>query len=190
MARRSTSPKARASTAAGPEPLSEVWLHDRALRYLDRFDSTAANLRRVLVGAVSRVTAEDTEQQAARQRIEALVARLSASGVLDDARFAATAARGLRARGGSARMIRHKLRAKGVEPIDVEAALAATRDEGTELDAARELVRRRRLGPHRPPDERRARAQRDLAALARAGYSFDVARRALGGGEFDDEPDD
>jgi regulatory protein len=40
-------------------------------------------------------------------------------------------------------------------------------------------VRRRRLGPYRPQEERAARRQRDLGALARAGFSFDVARRAL-----------
>jgi regulatory protein len=187
--RRTKAGKGSAATGNSPCPLTESWLHERALRYLDRFDSSAANLRRVLRAAVQRVAPDPDEQQAAGARIEALVDRLQRSGVIDDARFAATSARGLRSRGGSTRLIRHKLRAKGVAEREVEAALGEALDEGTELDAAREHVRRKRLGPHRAPDERRARAQRDLAALARAGFSFDVARRALGDIELEDEPD-
>ncbi len=177
--------------AAGgsPQPPTETWLHERALRYLDRFDSSAANLKRVLRAAVHRVVVDPAEQAAAGGRIDALIERLQRSGVLDDARFAATSARGLRSRGSSTRMIRHKLQAKGVAERDVETALGEALDERTELDAAREHVRRKRLGPHRAPAERKARAQRDLAALARAGFSFDVARRALGDLEFEDEPD-
>jgi regulatory protein len=169
------------------QPLTEAWLHERALRYLDRFDSSAANLKRVLTAAVRRASEDLVEQAVAAQRIDALVTRLQQSGVLDDARFAATTARGLRSRGSSARMIRHKLRSKGVAEHDVAAALTATREEGDELDAACEFVRRKRLGPHRDPEQRKARAQRDLAALARAGFSFDVARCALGVDGFDDE---
>ena len=84
-------------------------------------------------------------------------------------------------------MIRHRLRAKGIAERDVHAALESIRDEGSELDAAREFVRRKRLGPYRPPRERAARIRRDLAALARAGFDLDVARRALDANGIDDE---
>ncbi len=57
-------------------------------------------------------------------------------------------------------------------------------DPDVELMAARAYVRRRRLGLHRPKDERTLRRQRDLAALGRAGFSYEIARRAL-----DEDPD-
>ncbi len=154
-----------------------------ALAYLERFDSSAANLRRVLRGRVARAARAhpDLDAAAAERLVDELVERYQASGLIDDARYAESMARGLQARGASRRGIRHKLRARGVSADTIDAALAsAGRDsDDAELDAARAFVRRRRLGPHRPEQQRAERYQRDLAALARAGFSFEVARRAL-----------
>jgi regulatory protein len=120
--------------------------------------------------------------------IDEMLERYRGSGLLDDRRYAGNVADGLRRRGTSARAIQHKLRARGLEAELVERAIAdADRDGGdAELGAARALVRRRKLGPHRPPDERAARRTRDLGALARAGFDFDVARRALESESDDD----
>jgi regulatory protein len=54
-------------------------------------------------------------------------------------------------------------------------------DEGgaSELAAACALVRRRRLGPYRAPGKRVDCRQKDLASLARAGFSLALARRVL-----------
>ncbi len=62
----------------------------------------------------------------------------------------------------------------------------AGEETGGELESARRLARRRRLGPWRAvdrqpgdPDAARAQHQKDLAALARAGFAFEIARAAL-----------
>jgi regulatory protein len=168
--------------------VSREQLERAALAYLDRFDSSASNLRRVLLGVVQRAERQgEVDVEAARAAIDELIARYRASGLIDDRRYAENIADGLRRRGTSARAIRHKLAARGLPAEIVEDALgAADRDDrDAELCAARALVRRRRLGPHRPDDERAARHARDLGALARAGFSFEVARRAL-----ETEPDE
>ena len=41
------------------------------------------------------------------------------------------------------------------------------------------LARRRRLGPFRLPEQRADRRTKDLAAMARAGFAFDVARKVI-----------
>jgi regulatory protein len=41
------------------------------------------------------------------------------------------------------------------------------------------LARRRRLGPYRPEADREARREKDLAALARAGFGYDIARTVI-----------
>ncbi|MEQ8164587.1 MAG: hypothetical protein RIC93_00755, partial [Alphaproteobacteria bacterium] len=48
-----------------------------------------------------------------------------------------------------------------------------------DLVSACRLLRRRRLGPYRQRD-RAERFEKDLAALARAGFSLDTAREVLG----------
>ncbi len=45
--------------------------------------------------------------------------------------------------------------------------------------AALACARRRRLGPYRPPTERKPKREKDLASLARAGFAYDIARRVV-----------
>ena len=83
--------------------------------------------------------------------------------------------------GRSRRAIADRLRAKGVAPAAIEAALAGLDEERPEGDraAAIALARRRRLGPFRAPAQRVERRQRDIAALARAGFALALARRVI-----------
>jgi regulatory protein len=100
--------------------------------------------------------------------------------VIDDRRFAETLARGQRSRGASARAIAEKLRARGVADATLVAAIPrATGTTTRELAAARALVRRNASGV---PPARVARGDGQAAiwgVLARAGFSLEVARRAL-----------
>ena len=48
-----------------------------------------------------------------------------------------------------------------------------------EWQAALALARRRRLGPFRPAADRAEHRTRDLAALARAGFNYDLARKVI-----------
>jgi regulatory protein len=177
----------RRSTARPPAPLDREGLERAAFRYLERFDSSAQNLRRVLGERARRAASDADEAERAQRIVDELIERYQSSGLIDDARYAEALARGLRARGSSRRAIVEKLRAKGVERAVIEGALERAERDATdaELEAARAFVRRRRLGPHRPAEERAARRMRDLGALARAGFGPDTARRALADPEDD-----
>jgi regulatory protein len=163
--------------------LSQGALEEAALRYLQRFAASSEQLRRVLIRRVKRAAmlgAENT--QSVRPRIDALIERYVAAGLLDDRRFAEAQAQSLRRRGTSRHRIRQRLAAKGVAAEFTDAALAdlAGHQEAGELAAAAVLVRRRRLGPYRAAGTRGEHRRKDLAALARAGFSLATARRVLG----------
>ena len=83
---------------------------------------------------------------------------------------------GLHRRGTSGRFIRHRLALKGVPKDDIEAALETLAEEVVDPDrrAAIAYARRRRIGPWRQDDRDQYR-DRDLAALGRQGFSFDIA---------------
>ncbi len=176
-----------------PRRISASVLENIALHYLERFDSSAENLRRVLMRRVTRAAlhhGDDPAEGAAL--VTALVARFCANGLIDDARFAENRSRSLHRRGRPARAIRQTLAAKGVGGDEIAAALsvlAEDHDSAEDLAAARHYVRRRRLGPWRPPDERAACRDKDLAVLARAGFSWSVARTALEDSGAPDEVD-
>jgi regulatory protein len=164
-----------------PQPLDRQVIEEKALSYLDRFDASASRLRRVLEKFV--------RQRARELNIDAgpflalvceTLERYQRSGLVDDRRFGAAMARTLAERGASRQAIKTKLFGRGVsaDVID-EVVKELGSDVGTELDSARALVKKRRLGKYRPPNEQRENYRRDLGILARAGFAFDTAKAAL-----------
>jgi regulatory protein len=167
-------------------PITAKYLQNAAAFYLERYPTTADGLRRVLMRRVRRAEmAEAPIMDNVDQAIDAIVARFVASGVIDDGAFAQTKARALHRRGASTRMTRQKLRLAGVEQETLDKALAsldeelATDPDSRERRAAVALARRRRLGPFRPSEQRKPNRLRDLAALARAGFGGDIARKVI-----------
>ena len=123
---------------AGPAPTAAL-LQEAALNHLARFAATEAGLRRVLQRRVDRwarraeAEGADTGVAAAAKAMAAQVAqRMVASGVVDDAAFAAARARRLVRAGRSRRAIAAHLAGKGVADT-AEAVLPVPE---AELDAA------------------------------------------------------
>lgn len=162
-----------------PSKITPSYLENAALHYLERYSSSRANLRRVLMRKVDRSLAHwGGERDEAAPLVEALIAKLAGLGYLDDSAYAEIKVRGLRRKGASARLISATLAAKGVEAETAAAALAE-QEPDAELAAAFTLARRRRLGPFRPPDKRAEFRAKDLATLGRAGFSWETARAVV-----------
>lgn len=167
---------------AGPAPTAGS-IHDAALRHLARFATTEAGLARVLERRVQRwgqrAVAEGQEVAdlvLAGCRTAREVARaLAVAGAVNDQAFAEARSARLARAGRSRRAIASHLAAKGVGSEIADPVLP---DASDELPAALAYARRRRIGPFRvTPDD--AAALRDMGALARAGFSRDIAERAL-----------
>lgn len=153
---------------------------------MNRFDASAEKLSCHLEKVARR--AANTDELL--PRVQGLIERYRSSGLIDDRRFAEARARTLRARGASARLIQQKLILQGVPAQVVSAVLEAEREQrgdgSGDLEAAIAYVRRKRLGPYRPEPERARERQRDLARLARQGFDYDTALRALAMGRGDE----
>ena len=165
-----------------PRKATPQSLHNAALFYLERFSTSAENLRRVLLRRVERsVRIHETDREEGLAIVDELLARFRKSGLLDDRVYAAARAKSLRRRGMPSRVIRARLRQKGVAEDDADAGLAAADEDvgDPDLAAAVNFARRRRLGPFRPAEDRSSVREKDLASLARAGFRYDVARRIV-----------
>jgi regulatory protein len=161
----------------GPAPDQRA-LHEAALRHLARFAATEDGLRRVLERRVHRwaraAGAAGDELQPSLAAARAVARAMVEAGAVNDAEFAAARARRLARGGRSRRAVSAHLPAKGVGVGEIAAALTGADD----LAAALVYLQRRRIGPFRAAAVPEGR-QRDLAALARAGFERDVAERAL-----------
>lgn len=151
------------------------------MHHLARYATSVAQMRRVLVRKVDRslrVHGGERDQELAQ--VDALLARLIGRGLLNDGAYAETKARSLRAAGGSGRTIALKLRTKGVASGVVARTVADATADVPEEAAARIWARKKRIGPFRRDAAIRAeKRQRDLAAMARAGFSFSIAKRIV-----------
>lgn len=163
----------------GMRHLTEKSLTNAALFYLRRHAASRAQLLRVLERKARRA-AKEQGVEVPRKAIDAVVSRMVTAGYVDDERLAVARTSSLRRSGRSTRLIRLKLRQKGIAPEIVEAATRC--DPADEEAAAHVLARRKRLGQYGPPASRPERRLRDLAALARAGFSFALAKRVVDGG--------
>jgi regulatory protein len=158
-----------------PRKVTPAYLERAAMAYLERFASSAENLRRVLRRKVEkrcRLRGEDPAEF--YEAVDDVVARSLRSGLIDDMRYAE--------RGGSARAIQAKLAQKGVPKDAIAAALEGEVED--ETAAAHALARRRKLGPYRP-GERAPYREKDLASMARAGFSYGIAREIIDGEPLD-----
>ena len=149
-------------TRSDPDPFAEAV--DQAFRFISRRDRTVAEVRRRLA-----------EKGAEEDAIDHAVAELSATGYLDDARYAQRFVEDrVSLDGWGSDRIERRLVELGVEREHISAALR-DRDFGTELDAAVALLRRRW---REPPADNRDR-DRALGFLVRKGYDLELAYEAI-----------
>ena len=175
-----TSEKPRKQRA--PKKITEKYLKNSALYYLQRYASSSANLKSVLMRRVRRSSSHHgTSVEEGAELLDGVVARLEELGLLNDAAFAEAQATSLHRRGNSRRAIRMKLFQKGFGEEDIDAAIGALEGEfeNVEIAAAAVSARKRRLGPYRDEEARKEFYEKDLAALARAGFSYDIAKQVV-----------
>jgi regulatory protein len=164
-----------------PRKVSPRYLENAALHYLKRYAATVDQLKRVLSRKVDRsLRFHGGDRGEALGWMEALVTKLVRNGLLNDEAYAGMKASSLRASGRSSRVIAQKLRMKGVSNELVARKVADASAQMSEEEAAKIWARKKRLGPFRRlPQSRKENRQRDLAALARAGFSFGIARKTI-----------
>lgn len=164
-----------------PRKISPRYLENAALHYLKRYAATVSQLRRVLVRKVDRsLRVHNGDRAEALRWVDALIDKLLRNGLINDSVYARQKAQALRASGRSRRMIAQKLRQKGVPQDLVDQHLAEAAEEISEVDAARVWARKRKLGPFRASAQaRQEHRKKDLAALARAGFSFATAKQVI-----------
>lgn len=178
--------------------VSAKYLERAAFYYLGRFASSRRNLERVLERKIRKRHGDfSPPSQEEAGWITATADKCEKLGLVDDRVYAVQKARSMHRKGHSVRRIRGELNARGVSESDIRAALVALQEAVGEAEDAPEDVadldraaaitfaRRRKMGPYRrlrtAPDrlDEETRQRRELAAFARAGFSYELARKIL-----------
>jgi len=159
-------------------PLDAARLDELALAYVARFATSAGKLGTYLKRKLrERGWAGESEPG---EVVAAVVSRMVAAGYVDDAGFARARAESLGRRGLGRRRIAQEL---GQAGISAEVAAAALPGARAAREAALAFARKRRFGPFDPVARQgeawRARRQKQVAAMLRAGHALDSVRELV-----------
>ena len=176
-----TRPKAGQRDRRPPPPLDAAALDRLALRYVERFATTRGRLTDYLKRKI-----RERGWEGALADPRGVAERMALLGYVDDRAYAEARANAMTRRGLGARRIAVAFRQAGIDETDAQGLAPAIAESAGA--AALAFARRRRIGPWARAMPDRAGAERQIAAMLRAGHRFDVARRivALAPG---DEPD-
>lgn len=169
-----------------PKKISERYLENAGLFYLERYASSSENFRRVMRRKINRSAKHhEDDPETFYPMLETLIERYIQSGLLNDGLYCFSKVRSLKSRGNSDRMIFAKLMQKGLSQDVISSAIEEYNErEGydtkrdSEYEAAVKYAKKRRFGPYRtPPNPERF--EKDMAAMARAGFKYDMIKDVL-----------
>ena len=154
-------------------PLDEGKLNELALRYVGRFATTRAKLRRY----VARKVSERGWNGVREPDLVALTDRLARLGYVDDAAYALSKSQALTNRGYGKNRLMDALRVAGIDAQDsVEACDLA---DLAAVDSALRFAKKRRYGPFAKLEFDSKQRQRALTAMVRAGHDLALGRAIL-----------
>jgi len=174
-----------------PRKITPTYLHNSGLYYLQRFSASTQRFREVMQRKIKKSCKhhEDQEYDTCAALLEETIKTFLATDLLNDEVYTTAKVTSLRRAGKSTRFITSALRQKGIPPnlttktLKQYDALNDHIGKDAELTAAKNTARKKRLGPHRTkqiatedlPDIKK----KELGKMARAGFSYEIAKRAL-----------
>jgi regulatory protein len=188
-----------------PKKISERYLRNSGLYYLQRFVTSSGHFRVVMTRKIDKSCRhhKDQSRDECLQMLEIVVQEFLDQGMIDDKGYTLGMVRSLRRRGISARGIQAKLRQKRIGGDMIKSAIDEVNrdnensvpsfeetgeDVNHDFNAALILARRKKIGIFsKYRHELAAMAHEDkqplerkwIGAMARAGFSYDVCRRIL-----------
>ena len=168
------------SKKSAPKIPTKARLRNIALYYLERFESSEANLRSVLKRRIDKYAFfdKDYNPSQAYQWVEEIVRECLNNNFVDDKRFADFKINNYLNAGKSRRYIVQKLKQKGIDEKIISDFFETC--DYNESEAAFCFAKKKKIACFRKDDsERMFNRQKDLATLVRAGFDYDIAKEIL-----------
>ena len=154
-------------------PITYTRLKNIALFYLERYDASAYKLKTVLQRRVQKnIMQGDSIPKDVSLWIQQIVTECIQLGYINDQRYAENQVRHLFEQGKSVRFIQQKLNVAGVDEQIVQSVLGSCDD----YESAKIFARKKHLGSD---------YKKDMAKLARAGFSYEIAKKVLSKEDMD-----
>lgn len=167
-----------------PKRITETYLHNSGLYYLERFVASKNHFKTVMQRKVKRscLAHKDQDYEECVKLVDALADKFEKMGLLNDALYTQGMVNSLRRKGLSQAGIINKMQMKGINRAQTLSTLQQLdsvhydTEKEAEMNAALTLARKKRLGPYSIKDVEHMKA---LGVFARAGFSYDIAKTIL-----------
>ncbi|MBE6449718.1 MAG: RecX family transcriptional regulator [Alphaproteobacteria bacterium] len=162
--------------------ITEKRLEHISIYYLQRYESCASKLKDVLYRRVLKIKMQGGEiPPQIEEWISKIVLKMQDLGYIDDMRYIENTVRRLQNNGKSMHYILNKLKQDGLSSDLLDTFLQENTSNTfqTDLQSAQRLVYKKKLGCFRNKELQKQMYQKDLAVLARAGFSYEIAKKAL-----------
>lgn len=165
-----------------PKRISQTYLHNSGLYYLQRYSSSVENFRRVFKRKIIKSCSFHTDQnpEECLELLEGIIENFVRSNLLNDETYAYGKISSLRRIGQSKQSVVQKMQMKGInsELIDQTLQKIDGQNENSEFDAALIFAKRKKIGPFASANKE-VHHTKQLAMMARAGFSYDISTKIL-----------
>lgn len=165
-----------------PKRITESYLHNSGLYYLERYHASSGHFRTVMLRKVKKSCMHHTDQnyEECAKLVNHLVEKFVNSGLLNDDLYLQGMIASFRRKGLSKRMIMQKLITKKLDSDQIERYLQKHDEEveakNPELKSAAIMCRKKKLGSYATSERD---LQKELAKLGRAGFTYETSRKIL-----------
>ena len=156
--------------------MDEKKLLKYAVDYLSKYDSSKVNLINVLKRKILRLKTPNYEKRRLINTVESIIIKLEKNNFINDDRYSSTKILSLSNSGKSKNFIFNYLIKKGVNKTQIQNNLNLMQQDNDnwELNSAKIFAKKKKLL------EKDQSYEKNLAKMARAGFSYDICKKILG----------
>ena len=156
--------------------MDEKKLLKYAVDYLSKYDSSKVNLINVLKRKILRLKTPNYEKRKLINTVESIIIKLEKNNFINDDRYSSTKILSLSNSGKSKNFIFNYLIKKGVNKSQIQNNLNLVQQDNDnwELNSAKIFAKKKKLL------EKNQSYEKNLAKMARAGFSYDICKKILG----------
>ena len=156
--------------------MDEKKLLKYAIDYLSKYDSSKNNLVNVLKRKIFRLNITNFEKRKLIDKIDSIIIKLEKNKFIDDNRYSTTKILSLSNAGKSKNFIFNYLIKKGIDKFQINQNFKSIDQDNInwELESAKLFVKKKKLL------EKNKSYEKNLAKMARAGFSYDICKKILG----------
>ena len=152
-----------------------------AYSYLEKYSPSKQQLRIYLFKKLIKTKQNISSKKEIFNLIDSIITTLVDNKFISDKHYSDIKSKTFLKRGYSLNKIRYSLIKKGIDEKYIKASISKIKEKETDPDffSAIKLCKKRRIGPIREENNRSLFYKKDIAILARSGFSYELSKKIL-----------